>query len=92
MLLVDLVRERFAAALNQMGLDGTTLSQRVTAVRDPQFGDYQANLAMGLTKQLGIQDPMQIAQDIVNRADLSGLCEPAEIAPRGFKTARLPKH
>jgi arginyl-tRNA synthetase len=89
MLLVDLVRERFAAALNQMGLDGTTLSQRVTAVRDPQFGDYQANLAMGLTKQLGIQDPMQIAQDIVNRADLSGLCEPAEIAPRGFINLRL---
>jgi arginyl-tRNA synthetase len=89
MLLVDLVRERFAAALNQMGLDGTTLSQRVTAVRDPQFGDYQANLAMGLTKQLGIQDPMQIAQDIVHRVDLTGLCEPAEIAPRGFINLKL---
>jgi hypothetical protein len=32
---------------------------------------------------------MQIAQDIVNRADLSGLCEPAEIAPRGFINLRL---
>lgn len=91
MLLVDLVRERFAAALNQMGLDGTSLSQRVTAVRDTQFGDYQANLAMSLTKQLGIQDPMQIAQDIVQRVDLSGLCEPAEIAPRGFINLKL-KH
>lgn len=89
MLLVELVRERFAAALNQMGLDGTALAQRVTAVRDPQFGDYQANLAMGLTKPLGIPDPMQIAQDIVNRVDLSGLCEPAEIAPRGFINLKL---
>lgn len=89
MLLVELVRERFAAALNQMGLDGTALAQRVTAVRDPQFGDYQANLAMGLTKQLGVSDPMQIAQDIVQRVDLTGLCEPAEIAPRGFINLRL---
>lgn len=89
MLLVDLIRERFAAALNQMGLDGISLSQRVTAVRDPQFGDYQANLAMGLTKQLGIQDPMQIAQTIVQHLDISGLCEPAEIAPRGFINLRL---
>lgn len=89
MLLVDLVRERFAVALNQMGLDGTALSQRVTAVRDPQFGDYQANLAMGLTKQLGIQDPMQVAQEIVKRVDLTGICEPAEIAPRGFINLKL---
>jgi arginyl-tRNA synthetase len=84
MLLVDLVRERFAAALDQMGLDGASLAHRVTAVRDPQFGDYQANLAMSLAKQLGDKDPMLIAQEIVDRVDLSGLCEPAKIAPRGF--------
>ncbi len=88
MLLIELVRERFATALNQMGLDGAALSQRVTTVRDPQFGDYQANLAMGLTKQLG-KDPMVIAQEIVERVELSDLCDTPVIAPRGFINLKL---
>jgi arginyl-tRNA synthetase len=83
MQMIELVRERFASALNRMGLDGTVLAQRVTAVRDPQFGDYQANLAMGLSKQLG-KDAMAVAEEIVQQLDVSDLCDPPVIAPRGF--------
>ncbi len=50
---------------------------------NPKFGDYQANMAMGLSKQLG-QQPRAIAQSIVNNLDVSEICEVPQIAGPGF--------
>jgi arginyl-tRNA synthetase len=50
---------------------------------NPKFGDYQANLAMGLAKQLG-QQPREIAQLIVANLDVSEACELPQIAGPGF--------
>ena len=50
---------------------------------NPKFGDYQANMAMGLSKKLG-QQPRQIAQSIVNRLDVAAVCEVPQIAGPGF--------
>ncbi len=50
---------------------------------NPKFGDYQANMAMGLSKQLG-QSPRAIAQSIVDNLDVSELCEVPQIAGPGF--------
>jgi arginyl-tRNA synthetase len=50
---------------------------------NPKFGDYQANMAMGLSKQLG-QPPRAIAQSIVDNLDVSEICEVPQIAGPGF--------
>jgi arginyl-tRNA synthetase len=50
---------------------------------NPKFGDYQANMAMGLSKKLG-QQPRAIAQSIVDNLDVSEICEVPQIAGPGF--------
>ena len=45
----------------------------------PQFGDYQANGAMGAAKQLKA-NPRELAQQIVDKLDLEGIAEKIEIA------------
>ena len=49
----------------------------------PQFGDYQANGAMGAAKQLKT-NPRELAQKIVEVLDLDGIAEKIEIAGPGF--------
>jgi arginyl-tRNA synthetase len=54
----------------------------------PKFGDFQANGAMALAKQL--QDkPRAIAEKMVAHLDVADLCEPPEIAGPGFINLRL---
>jgi arginyl-tRNA synthetase len=50
---------------------------------NPKFGDYQANMAMGLSKKLG-QQPRNIAQSIVDHLDVAEVCEVPQIAGPGF--------
>jgi arginyl-tRNA synthetase len=51
---------------------------------DPKFGDYQANLALGLAKRSG-RKPRELAQDIVAQlAAGSGMFQSAEVAGPGF--------
>ncbi|MGF1602328.1 MAG: arginine--tRNA ligase [Thermosynechococcaceae cyanobacterium] len=50
---------------------------------NPKFGDYQANVALPLAKQLG-QPPRQIAEQIVQHLSVDDLCEPPTIAGPGF--------
>lgn len=50
---------------------------------NPKFGDYQANVAMSLTKKLG-QPPRAIAEAIVAQLELADLCEPPTVAGPGF--------
>ena len=49
----------------------------------PQFGDYQANGAMGAAKQLKT-NPRELAQKIIEGLDLNGIAEKVEIAGPGF--------
>ena len=49
----------------------------------PQFGDYQANGAMGAAKKLKI-NPRELAQKIVQQVDLTEIAEKTEIAGPGF--------
>jgi arginyl-tRNA synthetase len=55
---------------------------------NPKFGDYQSNVSLSLTKKLG-QQPRAIAQAIVDKLDLSQMCEKPEIAGPGFINIRL---
>ncbi|MBE9216576.1 arginine--tRNA ligase [Plectonema cf. radiosum LEGE 06105] len=55
---------------------------------NPKFGDYQANMALSLAKKLG-QKPRDIAHLVVDRLDISDMCETPEIAGPGFINLRL---
>jgi len=60
----------------------------VTAATDAKFGDYQANGIMPLAKQLKT-NPRKLAEQIVAKLDLTGICEKPEIAGPGFINLRL---
>jgi arginyl-tRNA synthetase len=60
----------------------------VRPTQDARFGDYQANCAMSLAKQLG-KPPRDIAAEIIQRLDLGDRLEPPEIAGPGFINLRL---
>ena len=49
----------------------------------PQFGDYQANGAMGAAKHLKT-NPRELAQKILDQVDLTDIAEKTDIAGPGF--------
>ena len=86
-----LLKSRFRPALAELVNDPTRLDELLDMIRpaqDAKFGDYQANFAMPLGKQLG-QPPPQIAAKIVAATELADLCQPPEIAGPGFINLRL---
>ncbi|MCA9246712.1 MAG: arginine--tRNA ligase [Planctomycetales bacterium] len=83
-----LLRQRFAAALSELVEDPAPLVDLVRPSQGAQFGDYQANCAMPLGKQLG-KPPREVAQSIVDRLEVDDLCETPEIAGPGFINLRL---
>ena len=55
----------------------------VSEATKAEFGDFQFNGAMALSKKLG-KNPRKIAADIINHLDLTGVLVKAEIAGPGF--------
>ncbi len=60
----------------------------LVSTSNPKFGDYQANVALSLSKKLG-QQPRAIASAILEKLDVSQICEPPEIAGPGFINLKL---
>src|SRR6188768_2702975 len=86
-----LLRERFGRALTGLGIDAGELPGLLALVlpsQDAKFGDYQANCAMPLGKQLG-KSPREIATQLVAGLDVAEFCEPPEIAGPGFVNVKL---
>ena len=85
------LKKRFRPALAELVSDPTKLNELLALVRpaqDAKFGDYQANFAMPLGKQLG-RPPREVATDIIAKSNLADLCQPPEIAGPGFINLRL---
>ncbi len=78
------LRAAVAAILPQADL--STVQVRPAA--DTKFGDYQSNALMALAKQQRL-NPRQLATQVVEKLDVSDLCEPVEIAGPGFLNFRL---
>ncbi|MCF7674297.1 MAG: arginine--tRNA ligase [Akkermansiaceae bacterium] len=66
---------------------GEPVATPVTAVADLRFGDYQSNAAMVLAKSRKT-NPRVLAQEVIDRVDLTGLAT-AEIAGPGFINFRV---
>ncbi len=82
------LRRRFHVALESLVDDPGDLLDLIRPAQDPRFGDYQANCAMPLGKQMG-QSPRDVAAAIVERLDIQDMCQTPEIAGPGFINLRL---
>ncbi|BAZ84125.1 arginine--tRNA ligase [Dolichospermum compactum] len=90
---MNLTQEQLKLKLTQalvaaFGTDYTNTDPILVSASNPKFGDYQANVALSLSKKLGKQ-PRIIAAEIVSKLDVSDICEPPEIAGPGFINLKL---
>jgi arginyl-tRNA synthetase len=89
--ILTLLQSRIRPSLAALVADRARLTELLGMIRpaqDAKFGDYQANFAMPLKKDLG-KSPQQIAADIVAVSQVADLCQPPEIAGPGFINLRL---
>ncbi len=82
------LKNRFHTALADIVDDPANLLDMIRPAQDPRFGDYQANCAMPLGKQLG-KAPRDVATEIVEKLDVDDFCHRPEIAGPGFINLRL---
>ncbi|MBE9202763.1 arginine--tRNA ligase [Synechocystis salina LEGE 06099] len=83
------LNDHFAQALGgQFPPDVTLPTPLVVPASNPKFGDFQCNIALPLAKQLD-QPPRAIAMEIVDKVNLSEICEPLTIAGPGFINIKL---
>jgi arginyl-tRNA synthetase len=81
--LLSELRRRFTRALEPVTKEPAALAGLVKPTQDARFGDFQANCAMPLAKELGLA-PRAVAERIVAGLDVADLCLPPEIAGPGF--------
>ena len=86
--LLTLVRERFTGPLSSLVSDVQPLLEMIRPAQDAKFGDFQANFAMALSKQLG-KSPREIAESVSKQLQIDDLCEPPDIAGPGFINLKL---
>ncbi|MFL5328796.1 MAG: arginine--tRNA ligase [Gemmataceae bacterium] len=86
--LLHLLQDAFGRALVGLAADPGKYRSLVKAAQDSKHGDYQANIAMPLGKELG-KPPRAVAEELVRRLQLGDLLEPPEIAGPGFINLRI---
>jgi arginyl-tRNA synthetase len=79
----NLLQQRFAEALDGLTDNPSQFASMIRPTADPKHGDYQANCAMPLSKQVG-GNPREVAADLVSRLRVDDICGPPEIAGPGF--------
>ncbi|MGB1984752.1 MAG: arginine--tRNA ligase, partial [Porticoccaceae bacterium] len=77
-----LLNSRFKTAMQSLEIP-SECSPLLNQSNKPEFGDYQANGAMGAAKKLKT-NPRDLAQKILEQVDLEGIAEKTEIAGPGF--------
>lgn len=81
---LDQLKHRFTQALIvALGNDFAEVDPILVPASNPKFGDYQSNVALSLSKQLK-QPARAIAEQIVEKLDVTDICEPPSIAGPGF--------
>jgi arginyl-tRNA synthetase len=78
-----LLQQKLQEALTGLADNPAAYAVMLKPAQDARFGDYQANCAMSLGKQLG-KPPREIAQAIVERLSLDDVLAPPAVAGPGF--------
>ncbi len=84
---IEILEERISLAMGASS-GRKDCAAIVGPAKSPEFGDYQANGVMALAKQIKT-NPRKLAEQIVEKLDVSDICEPPEIAGPGFINLRL---
>ena len=83
------IEEQFRTAISAaFGPEWGNVDPLVRVSGNPQFGDFQANVAMSLAKRLG-RKPREVAGAILEKLEIDDFCQPPEIAGPGFVNCRL---
>jgi arginyl-tRNA synthetase len=82
------IESRLQAAVHPVLPDADLATVLVRPCPDPKFGDYQTSAIMALAKPRKL-NPRKLAADVLAQLDVSGICEPVEIAGAGFLNFRL---
>lgn len=82
-----LLEQRVRAAMQAAEIPDNCPANITISTR-PEFGDFQANGAMGAAKKLKT-NPRELAQKILEHLDLSGIADNIEIAGPGFINIHL---
>ncbi len=81
---LDQLKNRFEQALvAAFGAEYAGLDPMLVPASNPKFGDYQANVALSLAKNLG-QPPRAIAEKLAALLEVSDICQPPVVAGPGF--------
>ncbi len=79
-----ILAEKFNSAIKAAyGEEYRAVDPLINVTNNPEFGDYQANVAMSLAKKLG-DKPRSIASKIIENLSLDDICSNIEIAGPGF--------
>jgi arginyl-tRNA synthetase len=81
------IEERLRAAVAQVLPDANLATVQVRPCPDPKFGDFQSNSLMALAKERK-SNPRQLAQQVLEKLDVTELTEQVEIAGAGFLNFR----
>ena len=80
----SILADKFAFAIEAAyGAEHRDADPLINVTNNPEFGDYQANVAMSLAKSIG-DKPRNIANAIVENLVLENICNKVEIAGPGF--------
>jgi len=82
-----LLEQRVRAAMKAADIPDNCPANITISTR-PEFGDFQANGAMGAAKKLKT-NPRELAQKIIENLDLSDIADNMEIAGPGFINIHL---
>ncbi|OKH33908.1 arginine--tRNA ligase [[Phormidium ambiguum] IAM M-71] len=81
---IEQLKPKFQQALiAAFGIDYAEIDPMLVSASNPKFGDYQSNIALGLSKQLK-QSPRAIAETIIQHLEIGEICQNPEIAGPGF--------
>ncbi len=86
--LLHRLQDHFRGVLTEWAADPAPYLAMIKPVQDARHGDYQANFAMPLAKQLG-RKPQELANEIANHLPADGSVERADVAGPGFVNIRF---
>jgi len=84
---ITILEDRISAAM-AVAVNQKDCAAQVRPSTDPRFGDYQVNGVMPLAKELKT-NPKKLAEGVVEKLNVSDICEKPEIAGPGFINLRL---
>ena len=89
---VTLLNELLSRAIvDVLGKEHEGADPVIRPAKSPELGDFQVNAAMALGKRIGTP-PRDLAEKLVEAADLQAIAENVDVAGPGFINIRLKDH